>query len=70
MSIRIPLQTYYSHRCGIVVELDDESRYVFVRIEGEVDTEQPIDRYMTPTEARELAAMLRHYANEAERVAR
>lgn len=67
MSIRIPLATYYSHSCGLVVELDDESRYVSVRIEPEGDTEEPIDRYMTPTEARELAAMLNHYANEAER---
>jgi hypothetical protein len=65
--IRVPLATYYSYRCGITVELDDESRYVSMRIEGEGDTEQPIDRYMTPVEARELAAMLRHYANEAER---
>jgi hypothetical protein len=67
MSIRIPLATYYSHRCGLVVELDDEARYVSLRIEGEGDTEQPIDRYLTPNEARELAAMLRHYATEAER---
>jgi hypothetical protein len=65
--IRIPLATYYSHRTGIQVDLDDEQRLVNMTMESErEDSELGIDRYLSPREARDLAAMLVHYANEAE----
>jgi hypothetical protein len=67
MSIRIPLSSYYSNRTGITVELDDEQRLVEMGIESETDTEPPLDRYLSPAEARALAAMLVHYAENAER---
>lgn len=48
-----------------VVDLEEGS--VCLRLTGETPDEAPTDRVMTAYEARALAAMLRHYAIEAER---
>ena len=48
---------------GALVELGEGT--VDVRFDGEQD-EHPVDRMLTPSEARELAAALNHYALEAE----
>ena len=65
--IRIPLVAYHNNQTLIVVELDEEQRLVNVMIGGETTEEDGIDRYLSPGEARELAAMLNHFASEAER---
>lgn len=54
-----------------VVELDDDGGHtVSLTIDsepGETFDDRPVTRYLTPLEARSLAAVLVHFATEAER---
>ena len=63
-----------SHRCNgkrpeIVVGLTDEGGVCLTVEAGPLETldDRDLDRYLTADEARALAAMLNHYANESER---
>lgn len=72
--IRIAPEGHRSTRgdnAEISVELDDaEGRNVRLVVEpepGETFDDRDVDRYLTPPEARALAAMLWHFADQAER---
>lgn len=72
--IRIAPEAHRSHRgdnAEISVELDDDGghtvRLVVEAEPSETFDDRDVDRYLTPPEARALAAMLWHFADQAER---
>lgn len=66
--IRLPIDHYgYGKGRGFCVELESEYRTVSFTLDGEQKDEDDRSVELTSAEARELAAMLVHYANEAER---
>ncbi len=64
MSLKMEFEQHNSDTLAIV---DLEEGGVCLRLTGEEPAEAPTDRVMQPNEARALAAMLIHYAMEAER---
>ncbi len=64
MSLKMEFECHNPMAMAIV---DLEEGQVCLRLTGEEPSEAPTDRVMTSQEARSLAALLRHYATEAER---
>lgn len=70
MFLRPEAHAYAGHRPEISVDVDDQGANVVLTIEagpGETLEDADLWRYLTPAEARGLAAMLWHQADMAER---